>query len=451
MYMLLIIAGVFGLGLLTFISFRKNFPKYDDTHEPQLLPLYDVSKIWRPAPKSPVPPLIQEPVDIPEFSHPEIAEFSDAVLSKYPFMNKEVTVILRILELLDRFGDCPSVVKSGSSYGTAPDRYHLLARVPLWRHCISVARHMIANLEYDIVAPICIIIGLGHDIGKVPEFRGAMYCTGDHPLLSSVFLSGIPEFQMISVHSEILKVIQLHHFNAHDGLYSRLLRESDEAVRSLEHAEQLVANTLEGKENIPVKTEMPSLRKKDFAALLGLELEKTDLKDYSPCRIDISSWFHAKDFFDQLRACLNVVSSGRWLAVSMPNGLIYCGSSGLWKILCRAHPHTAPLLAAYANRRARFDIIYSVVLELSEQFDLLATELIAPNDFMCPVSIISGTGKQVKGSESPIRLIPFRAQVLGLDTFELEREKSLSIRSMANVITPVQAAHGNNEDADLAN
>lgn len=446
---LLVVAG--GLGVMfTFVLLWKHKTKKVATHETQKFSLKEISPIWRSAPQSPVPPSNQKPVEIPKFSHPEIAEFSDFMQSKYPLISKDVSfvVILRILELLDQFGDCPSVVLSGRSYGASPDRYHLLARVPLWRHCISVARQMIANLEYNIVVPICIIIGLAHDIGKIPEFHGAMYCTGDHPLLSRVFLSGIPEFRMISVHSEILKAIQRHHFNAHDHLYSRLLRESDEAVRSLEHAEQLMANTLEGKENIRVKTEMPSLRKKDFAALLGLELEKIDLKDYRPCRVDISPWFKANAFFDQLRACLNVVSSGRWLAVSMPDGLIYCGSSGLWKMLCRAHPHTAALLAAYAHKRAKFDIIYSVALELSEQFDLLATELIAPNDFMCPVSILSGTGKQVKRYESPIRLIPFRAQALGFDTLELEREKSMSIRSMARVITPVLAAHGNNEDAD---
>jgi hypothetical protein len=304
---------------------------------------------------------------------------------------------------------------------------------------------MLSKIHLIASAPDYIIVGLAHDLGKIPEFHARKYCTGDHPFLSAVFLSGIPEFSSLPDHSSLLKSINIHHMRvSKNDLLTNVLKESDASVRHDEVAQQATAYLESGGESKYEKYSSISetfherlYEEKNLLAMLGMDVQNQDLKGYKPHRIDISAWFDGSAVLCALRESVNLVTAGSWTAVSMPCGLVFCGCVGLWKILNRVTPYNPVLFGAYGNMRAKYNILYSVVLKLSEEYSAIAIELLNPDQYACPVTIVSGNGKIIKSKDSSIRLIPFRAQALGVDTFELERGKSLTIRRMANVITPL--------------
>lgn len=445
---------------ITLASIHRIFKSTNPPTDPRkikVLSLQKTSRICREDPSTLLqscgvatgPKIIENP---PVFDHPEIAEFYEDVRKRYLFAGRgqRLIVVQRILELLDRYGDCPSVVINQKySYGEQlPDRYDQLAKVPLWQHSISVARNMLTKILHDISAPDYIIIGLAHDIGKIREFHGHRYCTGDHPFLSAVFLSGVPEFSVLSNHSDILKAIAHHHYIAQHDFLTKLLQECDKSARDTEYDRQLLAVLQETKLNdelrkfspIPDSSKEQIIQLKEeqeLFALLGMALPNRNIKGYKPRHIDISTWFNGSATLCAIRESINIVSAGRWIAVSMPNGLVFCGCTGLWKIINHVSPHTPALFAAYVNPEAKSNILHSIVWQLAEEFDAIAIELISPDQYMCPVIITSSTGKIIKTKELPTCLIPFRAQALNVNSQELEREKSLTIRRMASVITPL--------------
>lgn len=454
---------VFGFVVMLVITLWALIRIFKRTNPPtgtwkiKVLSLDDASQPWHDDPSTlhqscgvATGPKIDE--NPPVFDHPEIAEFYEDVRKRYLFAGRgqRLIVVQRILELLDRFGDCPSVVINQKySYGEQlPDRYEQLAKVPLWQHSISVARNMLTKTLHDISAPDYIIIGLAHDIGKIREFHGHRYCTGDHPFLSAVFLSGVPEFSVLTNHSDILKAIEHHHYIAQNDFLTKLLQECDKSVRDTEYGRQSLTVLQESKLNDEMRKFSPNpdsskeniiqlKEEKELLALLGMALPNRNIKGYKPRHIDISTWFNGSATLCAIRESINIVSAGRWIAVSMPNGLVFCGCTGLWKILNHVSPHTPALFAAYANPEAKSNILHSIVWKLAEEFDAIAIELIKPDQYMCPVIITSSTGKIIKTKELPTCLIPFRAQALNVNSQELEREKSLTIRRMANVITPL--------------
>ena len=86
--------------------------------------------------------------------------------------------INRIMELLERYGDCPSVVDTiaDSEKKVATRVGDILSKVTLRDHTFNVVRialRLLKDTYHDPVGyvPAVIIAALGHDLGKIPELR----------------------------------------------------------------------------------------------------------------------------------------------------------------------------------------------------------------------------------------------------------------------------------------
>jgi hypothetical protein len=150
--------------------------------------------------------------------------------------------INRIMELLERYGDCPSVVDTiaDSEKKVTTLVGDILSKVTLRDHTFNVARialRLLKDAYHDPVGyvPAVIIAALGHDLGKIPELRSRdRYVKADHPLTSVSVVEEIFEKDK-DAHwlKMVAKAIGEHHQSATDPL-SELLKEADGKARQLE-------------------------------------------------------------------------------------------------------------------------------------------------------------------------------------------------------------------------
>ncbi len=150
--------------------------------------------------------------------------------------------INRIMELLERYGDCPSVVDviADSEKRAATRVGDILSKVALRDHTFNVARitlRLLMDAYDDPVGyiPVVIIAALGHDLGKIPQLRSlGKYVKADHPLTSVSIVEEVFEKDK-DAHwlKMVAKAIGEHHQSATDRL-SELLKEADGKARQLE-------------------------------------------------------------------------------------------------------------------------------------------------------------------------------------------------------------------------
>ena len=150
--------------------------------------------------------------------------------------------INKMVELLERCGDCSSVVDTiaDSEKKVATRVGGILSKVTLRDHTFNVVRIALRILKetyHDPVGyvPAAIIAALGHDLGKIPQLRSQdKYVKADHPLTSVSIVEEIFEKDK-DAHwlKMVVKAIGEHHQSASDQL-SELLKEADGKARQLE-------------------------------------------------------------------------------------------------------------------------------------------------------------------------------------------------------------------------
>jgi hypothetical protein len=140
--------------------------------------------------------------EIFDFHHDEINEFYQKYIGKNPYCKGDArTVIDEICALLDREGDCPSIVqvKGDPEVSLEKNVYDHLARITLLDHSLHVAEELLNLMgNKGPLTPKVIITALGHDLGKLPAFTGQTYSLGDHPTMSVVVLGRIKEFLTVT-------------------------------------------------------------------------------------------------------------------------------------------------------------------------------------------------------------------------------------------------------------
>jgi len=148
---------------------------------------------------------------------------------------------LSILDLLDREGHCPSVVRSDRFREGYPlEVFEALKRVTLRDHSVNVARQMLKllrkkYLDYENLIPKAFIVSFGHDLGKIPSLGLASGDeVADHSELGArkigQFFSS--EGSPLWV-SSLLEVIRNHHRLVDDSLML-LLQKADTLARQEE-------------------------------------------------------------------------------------------------------------------------------------------------------------------------------------------------------------------------
>jgi hypothetical protein len=413
--------------------------------EPRQIPLGKISVNWIDPPKS------KKAFSRPQFEHEDLAIFWDEVVTPRANINRSATeAIVAILDILDKDGDCPSVVRNPlireeQENKMGADEFKMLSSISLLTHTLGVARNMAMRMGREILVPDALIVSLGHDLGKIPAYHDKGYRTGDHPIISAVALLGLDKFSSLPNHNELAQIVRSHHHLKPADQIAVLLKECDQITRQKEFAEKMFTAIEIDRQSAPEETKVSETASVPLEDLPQPKADPDTVTDhhmgFGPdtsvpelFRIELP-WFDPDKLLFAIKDLINVVSDTRWKAVSMPDGTVYVNNSALWNELKKIAPVEirADLAAATLDQAKIRKIVFNVVWILSEKRNAIAAEMLKPEHYMVPVVIISGSGRQVQGDSM---MIPFRAEAFGVLPSELEKLKSTKLRGMVKLIKP---------------
>ncbi|MFH1671814.1 MAG: HD domain-containing protein [Pseudomonadota bacterium] len=257
----------------------------------------------------------------PQAWRPQILSFYDEYILPYINVldhNSFLSPVERLLTILDQHGDCPSVVHSQSDqeyqgFSKTRNIYNALARITLLEHSLNVTRELIETVkkqakDYDVSIGKWLIIGLSHDIGKIPSFRTGPYATGDHPIISCSHLETLLP-KDLPARREIITAVRDHHFSEAEAPATRLLRQADRAARNIET--QSVSQT--------AHVALQASHAKDDRT----QPEKSDRKkEGRPETVDLS-WLDKEKLLSMIEKQINIIHNNQFRAFSLRNGLVY--------------------------------------------------------------------------------------------------------------------------------
>jgi hypothetical protein len=218
----------------------------------EVIKLRDIAHIWREM-ETGIPAGRPRPI----FSHKEIDEFFAKHVEHPEVKGNRRIVIEKLLAMLDKEGDCPSIVGRGRhendrepERGYAVERYDYFAKIPLWRHVITVAELYVAKFQYKALVPNALVIALGHDIGMIEAQYARYYRQLTHPEISLLVLKSIAEYTSLENSEEINSIIISHHSLSNLKL-AQILKAADQEARNMEFKESVRAPDIESAGEIP--------------------------------------------------------------------------------------------------------------------------------------------------------------------------------------------------------
>ncbi|GER94833.1 HD domain-containing protein [hot springs metagenome] len=451
-FFMVFIAGISYILYALYSYFSQKSRKNSSQPLKEIITLEELSKIWmEPVHDSHDINANNENKTIPEkteeinieYQHQRIRDFYLKHIADKPhFFRLHEKIARKLLEILDREGDCPSVVNTfNEDEGKLPkDVYDILARTTLLEHTLNVAEKMIELLGGS--GPLiskAVITALAHDLGKIPSHR-KLYATGDHPLVSIGLLNQIEVFNALSDKDkdEIFKAIKDHHRNSDEFLCIKL-KKADQAARRKELAEKLpepaslqqetfTDNTVKEDYIIPAfSTEAENTKAKPsdtdiFGSSIKPEREKVTITEQD------LPWFDPDEYLGELNPYINRLNGGRWDAFSMSNGYVYFQVKILWEVakkIARQKGHTEVLLGD-ADESMRQNILFSIVNRLRTDKDVIARGLIQDKYFGAPFVVIMRDGKKFdKGYYTPFVAEAFASTVSELEARKVGRLKDI--------------------------
>ena len=235
-----------GMILLVFLLSTKTLPAKEKIllkklsriwtkSAPEIIHISKLAPIWREEKES------DNPVQVYDFQHEQIVGFFGKHIDRVPWFRDaklQRQVCAQILLLLDKDGDCSSVVNAANDVEASWDSntYSLLGKTTLLDHTLNVARETIKLLivaEAQHVIPDGLIAALGHDLGKLPTIKNYLYSLGEHPLAAGRVLAEIGSFKQLAKKEEISRAIKLHHKRP-EGLLGKTLKKADQLARQKE-------------------------------------------------------------------------------------------------------------------------------------------------------------------------------------------------------------------------
>lgn len=476
MRLFLLIAGISCILYALYGLFRKKSCKATWFSKKEKITLKELSKLWlEPAAiaigneqteNSTIEQQSSKTVEKTEeiqisYQHQEIRDFYlGYIADKHYFLGAQGKIVRELLNILDREGDCPSVVNTfNDDEGKLPkDVYDILARTSLLQHTLNVAEKMIGLLGGS--GPFiskAVITALAHDLGKIPSHR-KLYATGDHPLVSIGLLNQIEAFNALTDKDkdEIFKAIKDHHRNSDEFLCQKL-KEADQAARRKELAENSknivrdAAVESHTEEPLPesVSLEEPDDSPKESYIIPHFISEQDEGTKKRPSDTDIFGssvkpekekfniteqdipWFDPDEFLAEIKPYINRLNGGRWDAFSMPDGYVYVQVKVLWEVakkIARQKGHKEVLLGD-ADEGIRRNILFSITSRLRTDKDAIARGLIKDEFFGAPFVVKMSDGKQYdKGYYTP-----FVAEAFSKTVSELEASKVGKLKDIVDV------------------
>ena len=381
-------------------------------HRNSEISLEQLACLWRNQAGQPLPAEAESPV----FGHHEIQDFYDEYVKERTFSATPAGAVVReILQLLDREGDCPSVVNGkGEAEGlTDKNAYDVLAVVKLYRHTLDVAKEMIKAFKGSAaMLPKVLIASLGHDLGKLPSYRKTLYSLGDHPLISVTILEGLPGYEGLPYKDAVNKAIVDHH-RYPKGLLGEKLKEADQDARRTEIASNIQERPAAGgtgpepdkpEETLqPTSETGPDPAEKDSIFITHAKKEKEKVK---PKEVPLP-WFDADRYLKELKPYINRLDGQRWSAFSMPDGHVYFQAGVLEEVAKKLGKGDPDIALMDSDKELKRNILYSVVCLLRREKDAIARGLIKDGFFGGPFIIRMQDGREISSYYTPFNAEAF--------------------------------------------
>ncbi|MHB1350250.1 MAG: HD domain-containing protein [Desulfobulbaceae bacterium] len=418
-----------------------------------------LSHLWRKNPDTSRPQAVY-----PDLQHNRAGDFREKYILQAPWFKNaplQREVCCRILKLLDREGDCPSVVNVAKDVEGSwdPNTFNMLARTNLLDHSLNVAEEMVELLtkaEACHVIPDTMVAVLAHDLGKLPSEKSFLYSMGEHPVASAKRLNEVAGFDVLPRKEEILRAVKLHH-KVTDGLLGKTLRKADQQARQKELGETggQVPPDLEPDERetapelpapvqqLPPPPVMPAteivINRQAWSDIYGAEAE-SDKDSEVPVLINISRWFDPEAFLRDMKPYINRLEGRSFMAFSMPDGHVYFQAKVLENIARKqaeragAMEIAAMALGDLGMRR----VLYSIVHQLRTEREVIASGLIKDSFFGGYFTLTWKTGRPMQGYYTP-----FHAEAFG-SIAEMEQAKPGLLRGILKVSPQVASSEAEN-------
>jgi hypothetical protein len=378
--------------------------------------------------------VIAEGIEKVELTHPRSRSFASQ-LRTWSFFKQapgQRAVCLEIVRLLDREGQCPSVVDVQGDVEAAWEQntYRILAKTTMLDHSLNVAEQVVKLLSDQQawhVIPDTMVAGLGHDLGKLKSARGSLYALGEHPLAAGAIISGIPGFKELSRKEDILRAIKMHH-KMPDGLLGKTLKKADQQARQqelerwveVEATEEINESHEEAKEKPPQPSSREAVQRVQ-ADIYGEIIDPAPSREEiaPPQRMDISSWFDAAGYLALLKPYINRVEGRRFLAFSMADGLVYFQVKVLEEVARKQAQEAGCMeIATMAQDDPSMrQVLFSVVQHLRQQHEVIAAHLIKATYFGGYFLVTRKFNTKMRGYYTP-----FHAEAFG-SIAEMEQAK----------------------------
>jgi len=357
---------------------------------------------------------VVEKLNIPEFTHPEIdAFFNLHIHHEQLFVFPVKQFIINLLDLLDKKGDVPSVVKLSGD----PNRlfssqvFEILAKIPLYRHTLNVVNEVMATQKKGFIYTKLFVAALAHDIGKIDghvlKSKSLGYKKHDHPAISANMLVGIDGFSKLSFGQEIVMAVRGHHkpIETADSLLSVSLQTVDRSTRQKELEN---AGYVE-QDDVKVKNKEDE-HKKILAAMAS---------DLTPSTF--SAWFDSESLLFEIGKKINVIENGQWEVFSSKDGIVYCQAKSVWDILelLAKNAKVQFIAAAAQDKNIKRKIILHIVETLQEEGNL-ASHLIKEGYFGAPFIVNMRGGRKINAIYVPMPIESF-AKYGTLSVFEARK------------------------------
>ena len=342
----------------------------------------------------------------------------------------------RILSLLDKESGCPSVVNIQGDVegGWDENTFQILSRTSLLHHSINVAEQVVqllSEIEAWHVIPDTMVAALGHDLGKLKSMHGYLYSLGEHPLAAGRPLSKIDEFKQLPRKDEILQAIKLHH-KMPKGLLGTTLKKADQLARQKE----LEENSLELAEKEPEQKKDAGenrgaaawqAQEDIYGETRGISHKKP--KSEAPVSVDISTWFDAAQFLEELKPHINKMYGRQFFAFSMSNGYVYFQAKVLEDIARQQAEKAGCLeISTMAKRdKSMRNVLFTIVHQLRTEHEVIADGLIKKKFFGGYFSVTRKIGQPMKGFYTP-----FHAEAFG-SIAEMEQAKPKILKDIIKV------------------
>jgi hypothetical protein len=389
--------------------------------------------------------VIAEGIEKSELVQPRSRSFASQ-LRTWSFFNQapgQRAVCLEILRLLDREGQCPSVVDVQGDVEAAWEQntYQILAKTTLLEHSLNVAGQVVRLLSDHQawhVIPDTMVAALGHDLGKLKSARGSLYALGEHPLAAGAIISGIPGFKELSRKEDILRAIKMHH-KMTEGLLGKTLKKADQQARQqelerwvgVEEFEEIKESREEVAPGRPPKPSSREAVQRVQADIYGEPIDPVTKREEiaPPQQMDISSWFDAAGYLALLKPYINRVEGRRFLAFSMADGLVYFQVKALEEVARKQAQEAGCMeIATMAqNDPTMRQVLFSVVQHLRKEHEVIATHLIKATYFGGYFLVARKHSKEMRGYYTP-----FHAEAFG-SIAEMERAKPDLLRDILKV------------------